>query len=211
MDKKFWKTKWSKNEIAFHQSKANPLLVKHFKKLSLKKGNRVFLPLCGKTLDIGWLMSKGFHVIGVELVEPAIEQLFNELKIEPQILQSGELKLYTAENIDIFVGDFFKLRGKMIKPVHAVYDRAALVALPEKKRIRYTKHLLSITKKSPQLLITFDYNQDERPGPPFSVNSEEVKRHYGDIYEINLIETINNPLGLKRNLTVTENVWLLTH
>jgi thiopurine S-methyltransferase len=209
MDKKFWKNKWDRNEIAFHQSKATPLLVKHFKKLSLKKGSRVFLPLCGKTLDIAWLMSKGFHVVGVELVELAIQQLFNELGIKPAIHQSGELKLYSSDNIDIFVGNFFKVRGKMIKPVDAVFDRAAIVALPEKKRVKYAKHLQTITKKAPQLLITFDYNQDEMSGPPFSVNSEEVKMHYGNDYEITLIESNHIPNGLKGSISVTENIWLL--
>ncbi len=49
-----WLQKWEKNEIGFHESEANPLLVEHFKELSLAKGSRIFLPLCGKTLDIAW-------------------------------------------------------------------------------------------------------------------------------------------------------------
>lgn len=210
MDKKFWQSKWDKNEIRFNQSKPHPLLVKHFDKLSLDKGNRVFLPLCGKTIDIAWLISNGFYVVGVELVEIAIQQLFNELEIEPKIEQVGELKLYRAENLDIFVGDFFKVRGKMLKPINAVYDRAALVALPEKKRIKYTKHLVSITKKAPQILITFDYNQEEISGPPFSINSDEIKMHYGDKYKTDLIESIHSQSSLKKSVSVAENIWILS-
>jgi hypothetical protein len=45
----------------------------------------VFLPLCGKTLDIQWLLSRGYGVAGSELSKIAVEQLFSELGVEPNI------------------------------------------------------------------------------------------------------------------------------
>jgi hypothetical protein len=51
----------------------SPLLVPHFKALSLPEGGRVFLPLCGKTLDIHWLLTGGYRVSGAELRKIAIE------------------------------------------------------------------------------------------------------------------------------------------
>lgn len=62
MEKNFWIQKWKKKEIAFHQSQVNPHLKLNFEKLNLKKGSRVFLPLCGKTLDIAWLLSQGYQI-----------------------------------------------------------------------------------------------------------------------------------------------------
>ena len=153
MDASFWHQKWADNNIAFHNSEANPLLVKHFDDLSLNAGSRVFLPLCGKTLDIGWLLSQGYRVAGAELSAIAITQLFAELGVEPEISELGKLTHYSAPNLDIFVGDIFQLSGKVLGPVDAVYDRAALVALPGEMRARYTTHLLEITNKVPQLLI----------------------------------------------------------
>ncbi|MEE3718160.1 thiopurine S-methyltransferase [Tumidithrix elongata RA019] len=209
MDPSFWHQRWSENNIAFHGSEANPLLVRYFKELSLVKGSRVFLPLCGKTLDIPWLLSNDYRVAGAELSKIAIEQLFTELGVEPKISTVGEVDRYSAENIDIFVGDIFDLSGKMLGLVDAIYDRAALVALPEAMRNQYTAHLMEITDKAPQLLISYEYDQSVMEGPPFSVSNEEVNQHYRDSYDLTLIVSTDVPGGLKGKCATTENVWLL--
>ncbi|HXT65661.1 MAG TPA: thiopurine S-methyltransferase, partial [Nitrospiraceae bacterium] len=124
MDPSFWHDRWEKNEIAFHESKANPVLVKHVNELSLAKGSRVFVPLCGKTRDISWLLSKGYRVAGAELSQIAIEQLFIELGLQPEISTVGEVEQWSANRVDIFVGDIFALSRKMLGPVDTIYDRA---------------------------------------------------------------------------------------
>ncbi len=209
MDANFWHEKWEKNDIGFHKNEANQLLVSYFDRLSLVKNSRVFLPLCGKTLDISWLLSNGYRVAGAELSKVAVEQLFTELGIEPKIIKVGEINHYSATNIDIFVGDIFDLSSKTLGQVNAIYDRAALVALPEKTRNLYTKHLVEITDNAPQLLICYEYDQNLVQGPPFSISSEEVNRLYRDSYKINLIASINLPNGLKEKYEAKENVWLL--
>jgi len=209
MDASFWHQRWGKNDIAFHESATNPLLVKYFKDLSLVKGGRVFLPLCGKTLDIPWLLSKGYRVAGVELSKIAVEQLFTELGVEPNISRVGKVNHYSTNNIDIFVGDIFDLSSKMLGPVDAIYDRAALVALPEEMRNRYTAHLIKITDKAPQLLICYEYDQSLMEGPPFSVSDKEVDQHYRDNYDLTLMVSTNVPGGLKGKCAAKENVWML--
>ena len=209
MDAGFWLQKWEKNEIAFHKSEPNPLLVRYFEKLSLTKGNRIFLPLCGMTLDITWLLSQGYRDAGAELAEIAIERLFMSLKVKPQISQVGEVKHYSAQNIDIFVGDIFELSSKMLGPVNAIYDRAALVALPAEIRKRYTAHLIEITEKAPQLLISYEYDQNLMSGPPFSISQKEVNQHYERSYEAILVANNNVPGGLKGKCAASEHVWLL--
>ncbi|MEM9265335.1 MAG: thiopurine S-methyltransferase [Cyanobacteria bacterium P01_F01_bin.13] len=209
METGFWLQKWETNNIAFHKSEANPLLVKYFKKLSLGKGRRVFVPLCGKTLDIAWLLANGYRVAGAELVEIAIEQLFMALGIEPTISKTGDVKHYSAINIDIFVGNIFDVSNEMLGLVDAIYDRAALVALPEDMRNRYTAHLMEITNKAPQLLISYEYDQTLMKGPPFSISNGEVNQHYGDRYDLTLIASTDVPGGLKGKCAAKENVWLL--
>ena len=209
MEPSFWHQRWEKNEIAFHESKANPILVKHFNQLSLAKGSRVFVPLCGKTLDISWLLSNGYRVAGAELSQIAIEQLFMELGLQPEISTVGEVEQWSANRLNIFVGDIFALSRKMLGPVDAIYDRAALVAFPEEMRNRYAVHLTEITGKAPQLLVCYDYDQSLMQGPPFSIRNEEVHRHYADHYEVTLIASTEVPSGLKGKCAATENVWLL--
>lgn len=209
MDQNFWHERWETNNIGFHESATNPLLIKYFTELALAKGRRVFLPLCGKTLDIPWLLSQGYRVAGAELSEIAVRQLFAELGLEPKISQAGEVDRYSAKNIDIFVGDIFNLSRDRLGAVDAIYDRAALVALPAEMRRRYSAHLMQITDKAPQLLICFEYDQSAMQGPPFSVSNEEVQRYYRDHYDLTLLASVDMPGGLKGKCAAEENVWLL--
>ena len=92
MDAEFWHQRWGANEIGFHQEQGTPLLKAHFSKLNLAVGSRVFIPLCGKTKDIAWLLAQGVHVIGAELSELAIEALFADLGLRPDVTELGKLR-----------------------------------------------------------------------------------------------------------------------
>lgn len=209
MDADFWKARWEKGEIAFHEREANPFLVKYFKELSLAKGSRVFVPLCGKTLDIAWLLSHGYRVAGAELSEIAVKGLFAGLGVAPKISEIGRVSRYRAQNIDIFLGDLFDVTREMLGPVDAIYDRAALVALPKEMRDRYTEHLVEISDNAPQLVIAYEYDQSMVNGPPFSVSQDEVRRHYTDSYDLTLLGSAEVPGGLKGKCPAKEHVWLL--
>lgn len=209
MEASFWHQKWERGDIAFHQSEANPFLAAYFGQLNLPQGSRVFLPLCGKTRDFAWLLAKGYRVVGAELSELAIKDLFNDLGLEPEISPVGELARYRANSIDIFVGDIFAVSAEYLEPVNAIYDRAALVALPAGIRGQYTSHLMDITGGAPQLLVTYQYDQGLMDGPPFSVSEDEVKQHYGDIYQLKAVEKQNVAGGFKGGVTATETAWLL--
>lgn len=209
MEAGFWHQKWAQGEIGFHNSEANPLLTEHFATLNLPKGSRVFLPLCGKTRDFSWLLGCGYRVAGAELSELAISELFKELGVEPEISSAGKLLRYSAKDIDIWVGDIFDVSAELLGPIDAVYDRAALVALPAKMRRHYTSHLISITDAAPQLLIAYEYDQRAIDGPPFSIIEDEVKQHYAATYRVQRVETREVAGGLKGIVASKETLWLL--
>jgi len=209
MKKEIWLERWEKGQTGFHIDEVNPLLIKHFKELELPLASRIFVPLCGKTQDISWLLSKGYCVVGVELSETAVKQLFEELGEEPFIMNDGEHIHYHAENIDIFVGDFFTLTPEIIGYVDAIYDRAAIVALPNGMRIDYSKHMLSLAPDIPQMMTTVVYDQSLMDNSPFSVDREELEKLYGDHYTITQLDKITVDGGLKQVKDVLEYVWLL--
>ena len=209
MEPTFWHNRWQTNQTGWHERAVNPLLITHFPSLNVPPGRRVFVPLCGKSLDLGWLLAQGYAVAGAELSELAVTQLFLELGIEPTISEVGKHKHFHGEKIDIFVGDLFDLSRKLLGPVDAVYDRAALVALPDAMRVQYTEHLKSLTSLAPQLVIGYEYDQTIVPGPPFSVTSDELHRHYSDSYTLTPLARINVPNGLKGKCPATEHVWRL--
>lgn len=177
MEPSFWHNRWQTNQTGWHEREVNPLLITHFPSLNVPSDGRVFVPLCGKSLDLGWFLSRGYAVAGTELSELAVTQLFSELEMEPRISEVGKHRLFRGEKIDIFVGDLFDLSREVLGPVDAAYDRAALVALPEAMRVRYTAHLKTITALAPQLVIGYEYDQTVVPGPPFSVTVDELHRH----------------------------------
>lgn len=208
MEHSFWHDRWESGRIGFHGQEPNPLLVTHFPALAMPENGRVFVPLCGKTLDIAWLLAQGHRVAGAELSELAIQQLFEDLGVEPAISDLGALKHYSADSIDIFVGDVFNLTADMLGAVDAIFDRAAFVALPEHMRSAYAPHIADITRNAPQLLITFEYDQSQLDGPPFSIPSDEVVQRYGGRYGISTLATDRVAGGFK-GLDVKEHVWLL--
>jgi thiopurine S-methyltransferase len=209
MEADFWHERWEARELGFHQGHANALLVEHFDVLGAAQGWRTFVPLCGKTLDIAWLLSQGCRVAGVELSKTAVEELFDELGVEPQVSKHGKLARYSAQQVDIYVGDFFDLTADHLGPVDAIYDRAALVALPGPMRQRYASHLSTITANATQLLLCFEYDQSAMEGPPFSVPGDEVRERYGDSYHITQLANVEFPGGLKGATPAREILWLL--
>ncbi|WGL60982.1 thiopurine S-methyltransferase [Pigmentibacter sp. JX0631] len=209
MDKNFWLERWEKNNIPFHLEQTNPSLVKYQHLLTSIPKSNVFLPLCGKTLDIKWLLSKNLQVTGVELSEKAIVELFHDLGVIPKVTSIKDLKIYSAENLSIYVGNIFSLTADILGSIDYIYDRAALVALPKESREKYTSHLIKITKSAEQLLITYNYDQNLMEGPPFSLSQNEIFTHYAYIYNIYGLDSFDVPNGLKGICPAKEEIWHL--
>ena len=208
MEADFWHKRWDAGQIGFHQGKPNAFLVDHLKTLNLPKGARIFLPLCGKTLDIAWLLAEGYHVIGAELSAIAIDQLFEELGVTPQTIELGPLKQLSADSIDIYVGDIFDLTQDILGPIDLTYDRAAFVALPTSMRAKYATHLTAITDNAPQLLITFQYDEGLITGPPFSIPHNDVHALYDTAYVVDHLAHKDAEGGVKGH-PATEEIWHL--
>ena len=188
MEKEYWHKKWENGEIRFNQAEPNALLVKHFPSLKLKPGARVFVPFCGKSIDMLWLAEQGYFVLGVEVSLIACEAFFEENKLARHVTKTGPFTLFRSEKITLFSGDFFDLSPEILGKVDAVFDRAALVALPEDLRRRYGAALLEhLNPGSVLFFISLSYDQQEMTGPPFSVRESEVRRLYGAFCDIEIL------------------------
>jgi len=186
MQPEFWHKKWASGQIGFHQPEVNPYLQRHW---AVAETARVLVPLCGKSLDLSWLAGRGHQVLGIELSEKAVEDFFNEHQVQPQISQKGAFKVYRSDAIELWCGDFFVLTASDVADCTALYDRAALIALPAPMRERYAAHLQQILALGVQgLLITLDYDQAQMPGPPFAVGDDEVKRLLSGAWQVQALE-----------------------
>ncbi len=183
MDPTFWQERWKNQDIGFHQPDFHALLQKHWPRLELRPGSPVFVPLCGKSLDMVWLAQQGHRVIGAELSELAIDDFFAERGVAPTTKTAGGFTVKSAGAYELWCGDIFDLPPEAAADVAAVYDRAALIALPRPLRQRYAEKLKALLpSQAPILLVTLEYEQAQMSGPPFSVPRREVHELFADTY-----------------------------
>ncbi len=177
MDPDFWHARWANNQIGFHEGRPNDYLTRFIGRLGVRHGTRIFVPMCGKGVDMLWLADKGYRVLGVEISPVAVQAFFEENDLAAQQSPAGSFTRWKYGPIEILCGDFFALTSSDLSDVGAVYDRAALIALPEELRSAYARHLeATLPKALKHLLVTLDYPQEQMQGPPFSVDAAEVRR-----------------------------------
>ena len=197
-----WLEFWENNEINWHSDVVTQELEEYAGLLKLEPGDKVFFPLCGKSLDMIYMLNQGFSVIGVELSEIGIEQFFHENGLDFTISSVGEFNLYSAKNIEIYCGDFFSLTSEHLCDVKAVFDRKSLIALDRNLRQKYVKHLNDIISLGVRvLLITLHYPQHQMSGPPFSVDKSEVESLFSMAFnyqELKCFEDVENGSKLER-------------
>jgi thiopurine S-methyltransferase len=179
MQPEFWHERWRAGQIGFHQSAVDRNLREQWPLLELASGSRVFVPLCGKSLDLLWLRDRGHLVTGVELSALALESLLMEHGIPAMRRTLDHFDVYQAANLQLYCGDFFALNPPLLGPVAAVYDRAALISWIPELRAGYVAHISALTRPGTQtLLVTLEYAQTQMKGPPFSVTAADVEHLY---------------------------------
>ena len=189
MDPEFWHQRWQAGQIGFHQPAPTPLLLRHWPSLQVAPGGTVFVPLAGKTHDMAWFAAQGHRVLGVELSQLAIDAFSAEHDLQPEVATTRYGVHHRAGGIELIRGDAFALDAELLSRCDAVFDRAALVALPAPLRARYVRELHArLPSGCRGLLVTLEYPQAERDGPPFSVEEAEVTALYSRDWQVERID-----------------------
>lgn len=216
MEHDFWHDRWHRGLTPFHEGRVNPMLERHFERLQIEEDALVFVPLCGKAVDMRWIRERGRGVLGVELSSVAVRDFFREQGWESEEYQEPPFRRHEGAGVRLLCGDYFELRAEHLAGVTAAYDRAALIALPPEMRERYARRLLELLGPAvPVLLVTFEYPRGEIEGPPFSVDEAEVRAHFEPARRVHRLETreaLDDAPGLaERGLTrLREHAFLLT-
>jgi len=205
----FWAERWKEGRIGFHEGRTNVFLARHVDRLGAAP-RRVLVPLCGKAEDMAFLASRGHDVVGIEAIEDAVKAFFHEHELEPSVRElDGNVRAYSSGRVTLLAGDVFACTKQHVGDVDALYDRAALVALPADVRPRYVAHLRGLlAPQSKALLVSFDYDQSKFQPPPFAVSEEEVRRHYAGA-QVTVLESgpLEGPRFREAGITGTEQCF----
>ncbi|XP_028819254.1 probable thiopurine S-methyltransferase isoform X2 [Denticeps clupeoides] len=184
-----------------------------------RRGVRFFFPLCGKAVDMKWLADMGHSVVGVEFSEKGIRQFFEEQNVSYEEAAVPDLpgaKLFksTDGKISLYQSDIYNFSSTIAGKFGAIWDRGSLVAINPCDRNRYAALITSLMDKDCRYLLdTFLYNPELYKGPPFFVSDEEVEHLFGQMCDIELLESVDalsdkfKKWGLD---AITENAHLLT-
>ena len=207
----FWHNRWQNQKIGWHRKMYNDLLLKHWPQINAIEGGNVLVPLCGKSLDMLWLAEQGYTIVGLEMVQQAVEIFFNDNKFEFDCIEYGKHRKYSSQPFTIFQGDFFDI-GTGIIQADAWYDRAALIAIEPKNREDYVNQIRKQTKLGAVgLLITFAYPQEQMQGPPFALQDETVIDLFSNGFELEFLEKIVLEDENDRGLTnISSSVFKIT-
>lgn len=185
MKAEFWKQRWEQDQLGWHQSEANAQLVREWPELGIAEDAPVFVPLCGKSLDMRWLRERGHPVIGCELSPIACRDFFAEAELPAEATRDGRFERYETGGYRLLCGDLFDLESAHLEGVAGVFDRGSLIALPPEMRARYATHMAKILPATVRiLLLTIEYDQSVVNGPPHSVPTDEVEQLFGQDYAL---------------------------
>ena len=211
-----WNNRWKEGRIGFHQGAINQELQVHWPTIVTEPGARVLVPLCGKSADMLWLHQLGHSVVGVELSSLAAAAFFEENQFEVDRSKHDEFEVFrgrgAAQGIEIWCGDFFRLTVAHVGFSRGWYDRASIVALPPSLWPPYAAKIAELVHPGGAgLMLTFEYDQHQREGPPYSVSFNDISAHFGGAFDVNLIETLDLTEGNRWQLSwVHEPVVKLT-
>ena len=96
---------------------------------------------------------------------------------------------FAAGAYEIVCGDAFALPATLLSGCAGVLDRAAVIALPPDLRRRYADTTYArLPGGCRGLMITLEYPQREKQGPPFSVDAADVHALFGREWQPQLLE-----------------------
>mmetsp|Transcript_20024 Transcript_20024/g.33246 ORF Transcript_20024/g.33246 Transcript_20024/m.33246 type:complete len:271 (+) Transcript_20024:128-940(+) len=209
-----WLRRWDNNKIGFHKQEVHENLLQHGATIipSFADGGetcsdpvRVFVPLCGKSVDMAFLAQHKSvsDVVGIDGIRKALEEFAEEqpelevkpVEDSPDAFERLQGKKTTLLKGDLFAMDVDAAGGRF----DSIWDRASLVAIAPSLREDYVQVMKKLLKPGGTILLaTLERRtgSDEgiKAGPPFSIPEKEVRRLYEAqdwVDSVSLVEEID--------------------
>ena len=186
-----------------HGKEVNKYLQKHLSRLTDDRdGLSVFVTLCGNSPDLAWLCEKGYEVVGCELSARAVEQLFENRKIEYEVKEEGEVKVFSAtdgKKLKVYVGDFFgALNPGMTGTFDCIWDCYGITSVPPSLQVQYAEKIAKFLKPGGRMLFSTLKCDDKKPGSgPAPVSVSRIIELFPN-FKVELIENPESPAWISR-------------
>lgn len=166
---------------------------------------RVFVPLCGKTVDMAFLAKHGSvrDVVGIDGIRKALEEYAEEqpdLEIKAVEESTDSFERLVGKKTTLLKGDFFGLDADATGGMFdSIWDRASIVAISPSLREEYVQVMKKLLKPGGTiLLLTLERRTGSeeavKAGPPFSISEQEIRRLYESqdwVESVSLLEEID--------------------
>jgi len=183
-----WIKAWDADYVPFHKQAPHTGLLKH-ETLLLPKLSSVFIPLCGKTVDMKYLSDKGHKVVGLEISEKGILEFFkdNELSYSRKRHSTLPFDVFQADGADItiYMGDMFEATSQLLGTFDAIWDRASYISINVDERPKYRGIMATLLKpEGIWLLNCYEYDLSKYRGRPNSIEEDEIMQTFRDQFKV---------------------------
>jgi len=216
MDIEGWNARWESNP-SWHAEKARTEILDLMKSNVTDFTGKVFVPLCGASLDMIWLAEEGLQVVGVEVSRLAIDKFYQEIYVKDdyKITESSTTTIHKAGNITIYEADLYNCEELTNEPAFdLIFDRASLIAINWEDREKYIDLMMRLLGKNISKMSYFlqgmDYNKGEHLGPPHIFNEVSCQHYFGG--KVNDIKHLDRqPQGKRFTAQVEcyQDLWVL--
>ena len=221
---------WQGDKLGWHKEDINPHLLKHINTilLSSNAGNaypipkhNIFVPLCGKSIDLVYLATHTgiSNVVGIDIVRNAAVDFASEhteftiQEVDKQQCKEEEddtnnkigkdtttsIQKFKGNKLTILIDDLFKMPTNNRYDI--IYDRASIVAIKPSLRQEYVNLMGTLLQPGGSiLLVTLDRRtttseEAKNDGPPFSLDEKEIRQLYETqnwVESVTLLEEVND-------------------
>lgn len=151
----------------------HPMIKKHLNKLTNQLiPRKLFIPMCGKAVDMAVLARMGHSVVGVEFYELAVQVFFNENNItcSKKCVPLLDGILYESDEFDLRVywTNILQFNPKLENGFDGVCDRGGLESIDIPLRKKNANVLTSILSKGTNYLLD-TWDRPPGIGPPYYI------------------------------------------
>lgn len=191
-----WRKSWQDGDSTFfHSDNLSPIFLKMKEEIINGKDHaKVFVPFCGKVLEMKWLAENGHVVVGVEVSEDGIKQFFEENKL-PYITKeiqtvSGTLYECTDKTmcLKLYCCSFYDFKPEVENNFDAVWDSAAFQASNKADRKQYVSIIHSVLKTNGKVFMAVDefIQKEELP-----LDIEEIKNNFDGKFSVEVTDFVD--------------------